>query len=88
LRDTLGINITNPDISFAKYTNLVVKLITAKVNGGKATFYLFFNEQNYHLRNYLERLTEIEGLGEYFATPCKWVLRKVSFVRKFFVCIS
>jgi hypothetical protein len=88
LRVALGIDISNPDTSFAKYTNLVVKFVTANVTGGKPTFYLFFNEQNYHLRNYLERLTEIEGLGEYFATPCKWVLRKVSFVHQFFVCIS
>lgn len=65
------------DLDFVKHVTLVVKLVEAKVAGGCTLYMFFFTEQNYHLKAYLERQLEIEGLGEYFAVPCKYFMRKV-----------
>jgi hypothetical protein len=53
-------------------------VIEARVSGGKPLYLLIFTENNYHLKDFLERQCEIQGLGELFAVPCKYFTRMVS----------
>ena len=69
-----------PDMNFVKHVTMVVKIIEARVPGGTAMYLLMFTENNYHLKEYLERQFEIQGLGELFPVPCKYFTRKVVFV--------
>ena len=67
-----------PDLDFVKHITMVVKVIEARVSGGKPLYLLIFTENNYHLKEFLERQCEIQGLGELFAVPCKYFTRMVS----------
>jgi hypothetical protein len=67
-----------PDLDFVKHITMVVKVIEAQVLGGKPLYLLIFTENNYHLKEFLERQCEIQGLGELFAVPCKYFTRMVS----------
>ncbi len=74
-----------PDVNFVKHVSLGVKMVEAKVVGGRALFMFFLYENNYHLKASLERQVEIDGLGEFFAVPCKYFSRKVSMI--IIVCV-
>jgi len=67
-----------PDMNFVKHVTMVVKLVEARVSGGRATYLLLFTENNYHMKDYLERVYELPGLNEFFPVPCKFFTRKVS----------
>ena len=66
-----------PDLDFVKHVKLGVIMVKAKIPGGRSCYMFFMYEHNYHLKAILERLVEIDGLGEYFAVPCKYITRKV-----------
>ena len=67
-----------PDLDFVKHVKLGVIMAKAKLPGGRPCYMFFMYEHNYHLKAILERLVEIDGLGEYFAVPCKYITRKFS----------
>jgi hypothetical protein len=66
-----------PDLNFVKYVTMGVIMVDAKVTGGRSCFMFILYENNYHVKNILERQVEIPGLGEYFAVPCKFIYHKV-----------
>jgi hypothetical protein len=67
-----------PDMNFVKHVTMVLKLVEARVSGGRTTYLLLFTENNHHLKDYLERVYELPGLHEFFPVPCKFFTRKVS----------
>lgn len=66
-----------PDLDFVKYVTMIVKMVEAQVPGGRPLYMFIFTENNYHIKDFLERVYEIEGLDEFFAVPCKFFTRKV-----------
>jgi hypothetical protein len=57
--------------------HVTVKLIEARVRGGKSTYFFFFGNNSYHIKDVLERTRKIDKIDEYFVLPCKYFTRKV-----------
>mgnify|MGYP006203884699 CR=1 FL=1 len=61
-----------PDMDFVKSVTMVVKIVQARIANGSPLYMVIFTENNYHIKDFLERVQEIEGLGEMFPVPCKF----------------
>jgi hypothetical protein len=69
-----------PVVTIIKDTTLVVKIVEARVPGGTPIYLLIFTENYFHLKKYLERQFEIQGMGEFFAVSGKYFTHEVTVI--------